>query len=37
MGQFCFAMGIQGSARPILGNKDEPQEMEEKEIGRAHV
>jgi len=26
---FCFAMGIRGSAKLILGNKDEPQEIEE--------
>jgi len=29
--QFCFAMGIRGSVKLILGNKDEPQGVEENE------
>ena len=30
MMRFCFVMGIRGSARLILGNKDEPRGIEEK-------
>ena len=30
MTQFCFVMEIRGSARLILGSKDEPRGIEEK-------